>query len=156
MSRSVLHETFTIDRRFEAKPARVFAAWAKPEAKARWFSCHGDWVTTEYTLDFRAGGHERLRIGPPGGTVHAFDGHYHDIVANQRIVYAYEMRLDERLISISLVTVLFEPAARGTRLVFTEQGAFLDGYDDVSGRVHGTNAGLDKLEAELGRPAAAE
>lgn len=149
--RSVIHDTFRIDRRFEAKPARVFAAWARPEAKARWFSCHDDWVTAEYTLDFRAGGHERLRIGPAGGTVHGFDGHYHDIVANQRIVYAYEMRLDARLISISLVTVLFEPDARGTRLAFIEQGAFLDGYDDIAGRVHGTNAGLDKLEAELRR-----
>lgn len=61
------------------------------------------------------------------------------------------MRLDARLISISLVTVLFEPDAKGTRLAFIEQGAFLDGYDDVAGRMHGTNAGLDKLEAELRR-----
>ena len=32
------------------------------------------------------------------------------------------------------------PAAGGTRLVFTEQGAFLDGYDDIAGREEGTRS----------------
>jgi hypothetical protein len=37
--------------------------------------------------------------------------------------------------------------------VYTEQGAFLDGYDDPAGREEGTHALLDKLGAELARSA---
>ena len=40
------------------------------------------------------------------------------------------MHLDDTRISVSLATVELKPAGKGTRLIFTEQGAFLDGYDD--------------------------
>ena len=39
----------------------------------------------------------------------------------------------------------------GTRLIFTEQAAFLDGYNDLAGREEGTRAGLGNLDAELKR-----
>jgi uncharacterized protein YndB with AHSA1/START domain len=35
--RSVKHSTFVIERNYEALPAKVFAAWSDPVAKARWF-----------------------------------------------------------------------------------------------------------------------
>ena len=44
-----------------------------------------------------------------------------------------------------------EPAGAGTRLIFTEQAAFLDGYNDLAGREEGTRVGLDNLDAELKR-----
>ncbi len=153
--RSVLHATFTIERRYEATPARVFAAWATKEAKARWFACTGDWVTTRHEMDFRVGGRERLNTGPAGGTDHGFDAIYHDIVPGERILYSYAMHLDDRRISVSLATVEFKARGRGTTLVFTEQGAFLDGYDDVAGREHGTRIGLDNLASALALPAEA-
>ena len=90
----------------------------------------------------------------PGGKVSAFDGLYHDIVADQRIVYSHAMQLDDVRISVSLATVEFKPAGAGVRLIFTEQAAFLDGYDDAGSREHGTGALLDKLGAELQRAAA--
>jgi hypothetical protein len=40
-------------------------------------------------------------------------------------------------------------AGAGTRLVFTEQAVFLDGYDDAGSREHGTNWLLDKLGEAL-------
>ena len=61
---SVTHATFVIDRLYEAPPARVFAAWATKEAKARWFACHGEWTTSEFTLDFRVGGQEQPLLPP--------------------------------------------------------------------------------------------
>ena len=81
--------------------------------------------------------------------MHAFDGIYHDIVPDRRIVYSYSMRLGERRISVSLTTIDIEPAGSGTRLTFTEQSAFLDGYDDLAGREEGTGIGLDNLGAAL-------
>lgn len=85
------------------------------------------------------------------GTVSTFDGHYHDIVPDQRIIYSYDMRLDERHISVSLATVELKPDGGGTRLTFTEQAIFLDGYDDAGGRERGTTMLLDQLGAELQR-----
>ena len=44
-----------------------------------------------------------------------FDAIYHDIVPRERIVYTYEMRLDERKISVSLATLQIKPAGRRGR-----------------------------------------
>jgi uncharacterized protein YndB with AHSA1/START domain len=149
--RSVVHATFTIERAYPAPPARVFKAWADPSAKRRWFACHDDWEPGAHELEFRIGGRERLHTGPPGGVAHIYNAVYHDIVPDQRIVYSYDMQLDERRISVSLATVEFRAKGSGTLLVFTEQGAFLDGYDDVAGREEGTRIGLDHLDRELRR-----
>ncbi|MFL5619095.1 MAG: SRPBCC family protein [Gemmatimonadaceae bacterium] len=144
-TRSATHDTFTIERRYPVSPARVFAAFADPAKKARWFGCAPEWVVTEQTMDFRVGGREVWRVGPPGGTEHRNDTVYHDIVPNERIVWSYAMQLDERRISVSLSTVELQADGNGTRLVFTEQGVFLDGYDGAEDRVHGTGEGLDSL-----------
>jgi hypothetical protein len=42
-----------------------------------------------------------------------------------------------------------KPEGAGTKLTVTEQGAFLDGYDDAGSREHGTGLLLDKLGASL-------
>jgi uncharacterized protein YndB with AHSA1/START domain len=152
--RTALHGAFTIERIYEARPARVFAAWTSVEAKAAWNFCDESWRPTLHEIDFRVGGRERIRTGPAGGTVHAFDGTFHDIVPDRRIVFAYDMRLDQRLISVSLATITVAPEGKGTRLTFTEQGVFLDGYDDVAGREEGTRIGLDNLQTALRREAA--
>ncbi|MEO7034374.1 MAG: SRPBCC family protein [Polyangiaceae bacterium] len=146
---SVVHATFVLERIYPASPDRVFAAWAEPSAKARWFSGSGEMRSTVSEFDFRVGGWERVRSGAPGGAVHAFDSVYQDIVPNQRIVYSYDMHIADARISVSLATVEFEPSGSGTRLVFTEQAAFLDGYDDAGSRERSTRALLDKLERAL-------
>jgi uncharacterized protein YndB with AHSA1/START domain len=149
--RSVTHATFVVERTYDASPARVFAAWADPAAKARWFAGPDEAGPAEFELDFRVGGREINRGGPPGGPVYTFERRYQDIVPNQRIVYTYDMHLDQTRISVSLATVEFKPAGAGTRLILTEQGAFLDGRDDPALREHGSGALLDALGAELQR-----
>ena len=49
-----------------------------------------------------------------------------------------------------LKVALFHRHARG--LVLTEQGSFLDGYEDNGSREEGTNFLLDRLGASLGGP----
>jgi uncharacterized protein YndB with AHSA1/START domain len=156
--RTVTHATFTIERKYGASPTQVFAAWSNPEAKKRWFACHDDWVPDKYELDFRVGGREHLTTVPPGEVPHVFNATYFDIVPNERIVYAYDMHLGERQISVSLATIEFKPSGRGkdpgATLVFTEQAAFLDGYDAPAEREEGTRVGLDNLDKYLRRQAA--
>lgn len=150
---SVTHATFVIDRTYDASPARVFAAWASKDAKLRWFGCNDEWVRTAYELDFRVGGREFSNTGPEGGTQHIYEAVYHDIVPNERIVYSFDVRLDEQRISVSLATVELTPSGKGTRFVFTEQIACLDGYD-MAGREEGTRIGFENLVTELQREAA--
>lgn len=150
MERSTHHGTFVIERNYPAAPARVFAAWTSPEAKARWNVCHDDWRVVEHQLDFRVGGREVQRTGPPGGPMHVFEGRFIDIVPDQRIVYAYEMRVDDTRVSVSLATVEVHAEGRRTRLVFTEQVVFLDGHGDLEEREEGTRVGFDRLAIALG------
>ena len=154
MKRSVTHATFVVERVYDAPPAMVFAAFADQEAKASWFHGPEEWGRDEINLDFRVGGRETSRGGPKGGPVHAYDGLYYDIVENERIVLAYEMHLDGRRISVSLATIELRPSGKGTRLTFTEQGAFLDGFDNVADREHGTGEILDQLGNVLKRQSA--
>lgn len=148
--RSVVHGEFTIRRTLSAMPEKVFHAFADPAAKARWFiGTPGDWVELERTMDVREGGRERAKGRWKSGVVTQFDAVYLDVVPNERLVYAYEMRLDERKISVSLASLTIEPDPVGTLLTITEQGAFLDGYEDAGSREKGTGELLDRMAATL-------
>jgi uncharacterized protein YndB with AHSA1/START domain len=147
--RSVLHATFSLERLYQAPPGRVFAAWADPEAKARWFAGPG----ADHELDFRVGGREVNRGSHDGGPPLTFESLYQDIVPAERIVYTSTLSAGGALATVSLTTVEFEPAEGGTRLVLTEQGTFHDGREDPAWREQGTGQWLDALGAELGRSA---
>ncbi len=152
VKRSVTHATFVIDRDYDASPARVFAAFADPQLKALWFAGPPDWGPQRSKMDFRVGGFEISEGGPKGGPSHRFHALYQDIVPNERIVYSYDMHLGAVRISVSLATIEIRPQGPGTRLRFTEQGAFLDGFDDAGGREHGTRELLNQLGASLAAP----
>lgn len=147
--RSAVHATFTLERAFDASPSRLFHALVDRAAKARWFEGGGEYVTLERVMDVRPGGKERVRGRWATGLISTFDALYFDVVPNQRLVYAYEMHLDDRKISVSLATLQVSPAGAGSRLVLTEQGAFLDGYDDAGSRERGAAFLLDRLAASL-------
>ena len=147
---SVVHASFVIERKFPQAPERVFNAFADPLAKARWFSGPPDqWTQSVREFDFRVGGRERLIGAWAGGKVSSFNSVYQDIVPNERIIYSYAMQIDGVPISVSLATVEFKPAGKGTLLVITEQGAFLDGYDDAGSRERGTGMLLERLASSL-------
>src|ERR1700733_7091042 len=147
--RSVVHATFCIERTYPASPAQVFKALTDPAAKAKWFTGGDGYTLLARAMDVRPGGREHVKGRKDSGVVSTFDAFYFDVIPNERIVYAYEMHLDDRKISISLATLELKPAGTGTRLVMTEQGAFLDGYDDAGSRERGSNFLLDALGNSL-------
>src|SRR5215831_15967726 len=99
--RSTHHAKFVIERIYAASPARVFAAWADPKAKARWFIGRDEAADSDHELDFR---------------VLFFNAVYQDSVPNERIVYTYAIQLDATRMWVSLATVEFKPGGAGTRL----------------------------------------
>lgn len=145
--RSVTHASFTIERVYDASPARVFKAFADPAAKRRWFAEGEGWEIETFVTDFRVGGFERSRFRFRGGGPITNDTVYQNIVPNERIIIAYWMTIDGNPISASQATMEFRKEGAGTRLVFTEQGAYLDGYDNVGQR----EAGWQDLLSNLGK-----
>jgi uncharacterized protein YndB with AHSA1/START domain len=144
--RGVVHATFVVERRFDASPARVWAAFADPAQKGAW-SCHETWTMAEMT--FAVGGREVAGGSDAGGPYWAFDGTYLDIVDGERFVVAYTMSRDGVRVSASIITWEIFPDPAGARLVFTDQGAYLDGLADPAEREAGSGMGLDNLAAFL-------
>lgn len=149
--RTINHGSFVVEREYPAPPSRVFQALTTLEAKSSWFVGPDDHqVVIPLEMDVREGGRERLAGGPPSGPVHRYEALYQDVVPEERLVYTYEMYADDRRTSVSLSTMELTPAGTGTRLVYTEQAAFLDGLDTIQAREHGTRELLDALGRSLG------
>ncbi|WP_028551854.1 SRPBCC family protein [Paenibacillus sp. UNC451MF] len=138
IERFVKHATFIVERTYAAPPERVYNAWADPIAKGKWFS-------KPDIFEFRIGGREYSSGGPPEGPIFTFDASYQELVPEQRIVYTYTLDSDDIRISVSITTVELIEVDGGTKLIFTEQGAFFDGHDTPEVREHGTNIMLDAL-----------
>jgi uncharacterized protein YndB with AHSA1/START domain len=148
--RSAVHAIFTVKRTYDAPVARVWKALTDPAAKQKWFSGPPDrWQLLERRMDVRSGGRERLQGRWEGGMVSTFDAVYFDVIPNQRLIYTYDMYMGDKKISVSLATLQLKAEGNRTTLSVTEQGAFLDGYDDAGSREHGTGLLLDALGESL-------
>jgi uncharacterized protein YndB with AHSA1/START domain len=155
IGRSVIHDTFTLERTYLATPSRVFAAFASIEARNGWGDigdmeeAEGDAAIGEF--DFRVGGRDRWGF-KRHGTTYRVDFRYYDIVQDQRIIYSYEMYANDVRISVSVTTIEFAKSGDGTALAWTEQGAYLDGFDGDEApalRREGTEMMVDNLTGYL-------
>ena len=155
-ARSITHGSFTLERRWNTTPDRVYKALSDEATKQKWFNPPETWGKDIHKMDFRVGGIETSVGGPIGGAVHSFRAIYQDIVPNERIIYTYDMHLDDIRISVSLTSFEIKPDGDHTILVMTEHGAFLDGFatDGNDIRREGTAQLLDKLGAFLARQGA--
>lgn len=144
------HAMFTIERRYDASPSHVFAAWSDPRAKRAWFVEGEGWEIASFEMDFREGGSERSAFqskAMPG--TFGNETTYHQIDANRRIIFSYSMLRDGVRFSVSLATVELNADGAGTRLRFTEQAAFLEGADGPQMREQGWTQLLARLEHYL-------
>lgn len=155
MTAAITHAAFCLERFYDARPARVFHAFTDPQARMRWFF---EADSDTWTLHRHSGGalgigeRESSRFSPRDAPVQITnDTIYLDVAPAERVIFAYAMTLDDAPLSSSLVTVEFRPEGKGTRVMFTEQGAYLDG--NVAGREEGTGWMLDRLADELARDA---
>ncbi len=141
------HSTFTVERTLPGSPRHAFRFWSDPALKLSWTDCHADWTVLEEHFDFRVGGDEVRRWRMPGGQELAFRARYFDIEPPRRIVYAFAMSVGSSRQSVSLATVELGAAGNATRMLFTEQLAFLGGEDARRARIAGTAEGFDRLVA---------
>lgn len=149
IERTVRHDTFTIERTYSASLSKVFAAWSDPVAKRTWFAEGAGCDVETYEQDFRIGGRERSTFRFKDGPLIGNDTTYLDILPDRRIVVAYTMSIEGKIMSASLATMEFEPDGKGTRLIITEHDAFLDSIDKSGTRKNGYAALLVRLGKHL-------
>ena len=152
-ARSIKHGSFVIERHLNYDTAALYRAWTEPAAKARWFNGPADkWTEQVREMDVKVGGRERVVGKFTDGSESRFEALYFDIVPERRLVYSYDMYFQGKKISVSLASVEFVASGRenrSTKLIVTEQHAFLDGYEDAGNRERGTQGLMDNLELAL-------
>ncbi|TVY99972.1 hypothetical protein EAS64_40190 [Trebonia kvetii] len=156
-----MHGSFAVQRDLAASSDNVFAAYADVSLRRRWFRIPGDPSRAFHSLDFRVGGGEESRgvfaplgdLGPEERV--SYRSVFWDVVPGSRLVFGYELVLNEVRRWVSLVTVELSPLASGagTRLRHSEQYVFLayseDGAQDVAHLKGSTQLQLNGLAAAL-------
>jgi uncharacterized protein YndB with AHSA1/START domain len=143
-TQTVTKPSLTLKRRFNAPPAKVFAAWTDPEKMKRWMGPEGvQGLSCE--IDARVGGRYRLVMRAPNGDEHDVSGFYSEVVPNEKLVFSWAWKsTPERE---SRVTILLKPDGTGTLLTLTHEQFFDEEARDH--HRHGWTGSLDKLEKFL-------
>ncbi len=149
--RSTEHATFSIDRTYDAPPARVFAAWADPEAKARWFGEHEEAQAKDREFDFRVGGRERMSGGLPAAGLTATTPCTRTSSRTGGSSTRMTCTSTSGASRSRWLPSSSSPPGTAPALILTEQGVYLDGADQPAAREQGTRDLLDSLDTELRR-----
>jgi uncharacterized protein YndB with AHSA1/START domain len=132
--------SLTLKRRYQAPPAKVYAAWTDPKKLAGWFG-PAQVTGVHAETDVRVGGRYRIQAQSPGET-HEVGGTYREVVPGEKLVFTWAWKSTPERESI--VTVLLKPDGDGTLLTLTHE-QFLDA-DARDRHQHGWAGALEKLD----------
>lgn len=124
MSSRVRHATIVKEQPLPVVAARAFLAWSSPEERRLWDVPGDGWIIADFEMEFRVGGREYSRFGPPERADNIASGWFLDIVEGERIVSAGTMHKGETRVSSTLCTVEFWAEGAGSRVRVTDQSAF--------------------------------
>ena len=139
-----------IERLIPAAPERVFDYWSEPDELVKWWGPEGFDIPTS-ALDVRPGGHWRTTMRSQQGDLVTVSGVYREIDKPNRLVFTWGWDNDEGVRGHETeVTITFEPAPGGTRMVLVQQ-AFAD-KDQRDRHMGGWNSSLNCLEQVAAAP----
>jgi len=137
----MIRPSLTMVRRIKASPARVFAAFVRPEYVTRWWGPDAGPVLSA-ELDVRVGGVYRVVFRNDAGETYDCRGTYQVVEPPMRLVYT--MGWAEFPDRESLVTLTFTPIPEGTELMLLHERF----HDEASRDNHaqGWWGALEKLQ----------
>lgn len=110
----------TLERTIAAPPEKVFDAFTKAEILGSWFGPSDEYTCQVPVCDVRAGGHYRIEMKHSGGNVHVVEGTYELVSRPDRLVFSFAWPASPER-GNSRVSVTFEKAGAGTRLVMVQE-----------------------------------
>ena len=150
MKKELHHATIVLERAYPAPVERVFAEFADPHARAKWSAPSNDALVYEET-DFREGGRDVFRCGPPNDLRFLGVTTYQVIAPNSCVISTETLSEGGKRLAVALNTLNFEPTADGTNLKITVQLASFAGADMVGGYESGNRGALEGLSRHLTR-----
>jgi uncharacterized protein YndB with AHSA1/START domain len=148
-----IHSTFVVERNFPWRLSRVFSAFAQPALKRRWYAT-GDHEILDFSMDFRVGGDETFRYRfkeghPIAGSQISNESTFQDIEDQRRIVMTGRMLLNGKPILVSVTTMEFISTEKGTDVLLTHQGTYVDWPDGAKMIEVGWTALIERARKEL-------
>ncbi len=146
------------ERVVDVTPARIWAAWTKPELLRQWFT-PAPWSTVDCEIDLRPGGIFRTAMRGPQGQEISNTGCYLDIVPNERLVWTgalgpgYRPRMAPPGSFLMTAVIALAPIGAGTRYtaVAVHGDAQARGMHEQMGFHAGWAKALDQLVALVGQ-----
>ena len=111
--RTQAHATFAVERTYPVPVAAVWHALSDNAAREQWFTAGDAFSAEEKHHDFRIGGQSTETGQWHGGPRSRFQSTYTDIVEPERIVFTYDMWVDERHLSTSVTRSRWRMTATG-------------------------------------------
>lgn len=148
MSMDVRHETLRLAAEVPAPVAEVWAAFADPLRRVEWSIPAGERAVYD-RAEFRVGGRDEYRCGPPGEL--DVDGRveYAVIDSESLVTYAEVVSSEGAPLAASLVTWRFAEADARTRVEVTSQVTSFVGEGMIDGHRKGHALALEQLVARF-------
>ncbi|WP_022693305.1 SRPBCC domain-containing protein [Ponticaulis koreensis] len=149
MTALMQHRTSVLEKHFNVSPARVFAAWADLEQRAKWNSPSDDVVIRYTEDDFSVGGKDVSLCLVGDYIVAEVVGIYHHIATDEQIIYTEIIKSEDQVQGVSQVSVSIAPDGDGTHMVVTLQTAAVSGSEILDDVAAGWTAAIAKMQAVL-------
>jgi len=148
MKEMLHHANITFERTYSAPVERVFSEFADPQARAKWGTPSNDALVYDKS-DFREGGRDVFRCGPPNNLKFRGVTIYHEIIPNRRVIWTETLSKGANRLAIALNSLEFEQGAEGANLKLTVQMISFVGPGMVEGYESGNRGALDSLSHHL-------
>jgi uncharacterized protein YndB with AHSA1/START domain len=148
MNEELYHTTITLERSYAAPVARVFSEFADPAKRAKWSTPSNDTLVYDKT-DFREGGGDVFRCGPPNDLRFRAETTYQAIVPNKCVIFTETLGEGSTRLAVALNTLDFQANGECTTLKITVQLISFIGTGMVEGYESGNRGALEGLSRHL-------
>jgi uncharacterized protein YndB with AHSA1/START domain len=120
MSEKLFHTTITMEHAYPATVVRVFSEFADPATRAKWSAPRNDTLVYD-KADFREGGGDVFRCGPPNDLRFRGETAYQVIVPGKCVISTETLSEGGQRLAVALNTMDFEATGAGAMLRVTIQ-----------------------------------